>query len=237
MGAVIHRKDDLGNHKNQVLIALNPTVGMDVRDSDKSQDAWLPAASGIWRVEVRNPSNASVTFHAWIERDNRGEDPLVKQSQFLTSRLPMEGEEEDGEEFRNATPEERHTLGGFCTGKQTIVVGAYNLMTGRAMPYSSLGPTVDGHTKPDIYAPGSSDPAGDGIEAASAMSANLVRMSGTSVAAPFVTGLIACEFSKVGSDWPTLNTEKIIALLKQDGEKIVSPDKREDAPIAIRIKD
>ena len=176
MGAVIHRREDPGNGKNQVLIALNPTAGMAVRDGDASHEGWSPAASGIWRVEVCNPTDASVSFHAWIERDDRGEGPLVRQSHFLTSRLAAVGEEESGEEFRKALTEEKHTLGGFCTGHNTIVVGAYNLATGRPMPYSSLGPTVDDRPKPDIYAPGASDPAGEGIEAACARSANLGRV-------------------------------------------------------------
>jgi subtilisin family serine protease len=242
MGAVIHRKDDQGNHNNQVLIALNPTAEMAVSNSGNSHEVWSPAASGIWRVEVCNQSTTPVSFHAWIERDDRGENPMVKQSHFLTSRLPTGGEkEEDGEEFRKATTEEKYTLGGFCTGKKTIVVGAYNLATNRPMPYSSLGPTVDGRPKPDIYAPGASDPAGNGIEAASAMSANLVRMSGTSVAAPFVTGFIACELSKARSSGETLNAEQIIDLLKRDRVQIESPDAPEDDPknlsYAIRIRD
>jgi hypothetical protein len=189
-------------------------------------------------VEVRNPEDVPVEFHAWIERDDRGENPMVNQSHFLTSRLPAEGEkEDDGEEFRKATTEEKFTLGGFCTGEKTIVVGAYNLATRRAMPYSSLGPTVDGRSKPDIYAPGASDPGGNGIEAASAMSANLVRLSGTSVAAPFVAGLIAREFSDAESDWRTLDTAGIIKRLKKGGDTIESPDGQKDGPYSIRIRD
>lgn len=235
MGAVIHRKDDQGNRKNQVLIALNPTAGIAVRNSEKSDEAWSPAASGIWRVEVRNPTNVPVDFHAWIERDDRGENPTVRQSHFLTSRLPAEGEKESIEEFRNALTEEKHTLGGFCTGRNTIVVGAYNLATKRPMSYSSLGPTVDNRIKPDIYAPGASDPAGEGIEAASARSANLVRMTGTSVAAPFVAGLIALKFSDEKSGWQALDTKGIVKKLQQEGERIVSPDGQIDGPYAIRI--
>jgi subtilisin family serine protease len=235
MGAVIHRENDLGNGKNQVLIALNPTARTSVRESDGLQKAWSPAASGIWRVEVCNPTDTAVSFHAWIERDDRGENPMVRQSHFLTSRLAVAGEEKDGEEFRKATTEEMHTLGGFCTGKKTIVVGAYNLATGRAMPYSSLGPTVDERPKPDIYAPGASDPAGEGIEAASARSANLVRMTGTSVAAPFVAGLIALEFSDEKSDWRTLDSEQIVERLQQEKNRIESPDGKKDGPYAIRI--
>jgi subtilisin family serine protease len=238
MGAVIHRKDDQGNHNNQVLIALNPTAEMGVSNSGNSHEVWSPAASGIWRVEVCNQSNNPVSFHAWIERDDRGENPMVKQSHFLTSRSLAPGEVEDDEEFRKATPAERHTLGGFCTGEKTIVVGAYNLATGRPMPYSSLGPTVgdDPRPKPDIYAPGASDPTGNGIEAASAMSANLVRLSGTSVAAPFVAGLIARKFSDPNSGWLKLDTKGIIEQLKKDGKTIESPDEREADPYSIRIR-
>jgi len=234
MGAVIHRANDLGNHKTQVLIALNPTAEAAVSDIGALNKPWSPAASGIWRVEVSNQEDTDVAFHARIERDDRGENPVVEQSHFLTPRLLVEGEEEGGEEFRKATIEEMNTLGGFCTGENTIVVGAYNLATKRPMPYSSLGPTEHKHKrlKPDVYAPGASDPAGEGIEAASARSANLVRLTGTSVAAPFVAGLIACRFSEKPG-WRDWSTKQIIEKLQQDGKRIKSPDGEEAYAIKI----
>jgi hypothetical protein len=62
-------------------------------------------------------------------------------------------------------------------------------------------------------------------------------LSGTSVAAPFVTGLIALKFSDAESGWLTLDTEGIVEKLKQDGEKIVSPDDQKADPYSIRIRD
>jgi len=102
------------------------------------------------------------------------------------------------------------------------------------MPYSSLGPTEHKHKrlKPDVYAPGASDPAGEGIEAASARSANLVRLTGTSVAAPFVAGLIACRFSEKPG-WRDWSTKQIIEKLQEDGKRIKSPDGEEAYAIKI----
>jgi len=226
MGAVIHRANDPGNNKNQVLIALNPTAEAAVSNIETLNKPWSPAASGVWRIEVSNQGETAVAFHARIERDDRGENPVVEQSHFLTPGLVAEGEEEGGEEFGKATKEEMNTLGGFCTGENTIIVGAYNLATKRPMPFSSLGPTEheQKRPKPDIYAPGASDPGGEGIEAASARSANLIRLTGTSVAAPFVAGLIARRFSEKGSGWLDLDTKQIIEKLQKGGEPMESPD-------------
>jgi minor extracellular serine protease Vpr len=100
-------------------------------------------------------------------------------------------------------------IGG--TGKKIITVGAYTTFaryTGsyvnRIASFSSKGPTADGRTKPDITAPG------DAIVSSIPDVANVINnadgkiaqsienktyywayMSGTSMAAPFVTGVLA----------------------------------------------
>jgi subtilisin family serine protease len=129
--------------------------------------------SGVWGIELRAVGARPVDFHAWIERDAPGH-----QSQFVA-----------------ADDDSSHTVGSISCGKNTIVVGSYQPKpTGRDLSaFTSEGPTRDGRQKPEVSAPG------DGILAANALSRNgAVRMSGTSMAAPHVTGLVALVMQAAG---------------------------------------
>ncbi len=127
--------------------------------------------SGVWKVRLKNVGEASAKFHAWIERDDRG-----------PSRLGGEFVKDDG------------SIGSIACGEDTIAVGAYEPRSARRNLFirSSAGRTRDGKQKPEVSAPG------DNIQAARALSQGTIRLSGTSMAAPHVTGLIALLMQRAG---------------------------------------
>lgn len=130
------------------------------------------APVGVWNVELRAAGTAAVDFHAWIERDD--DNPNLG----LPNQSKLFPEDNDG----------TSTIGSISCGKDTIVVGSYNAaVTGRDLSsFSASGPTRDGKQKPEVSAPGHR------INAASSRTGNgKVRKSGTSMAAPHVTGLVA----------------------------------------------
>jgi len=128
----------------------------------------LNIEGGSWTLEVETGQVRSQgEIHAWVERDNS------RPVQFTNHR---------GEEMTLSIP---------ATAQTVITIGAVN----SAFPVkntssSSYGLTRDGRAKPDLVAPGT------GIMAAEAgTSSGAMAMTGTSMAAPHVTGAIALLLS------------------------------------------
>ena len=152
------------------------------------------ATPGIWKARLHGTSVKNGEFHAWIERDETG------QSRFA---------EPDDDEYEIT---DECTLNTIACGKHTIVVGSYDA-TKHAPPSSvnsSAGPTRDGRRKPDLSAPGESVFA--------AYSRTLVlrnRVSGTSLAAPVVTGTIALMLAEAQKQRISLTAKQILKILKR----------------------
>lgn len=156
------------------------------------------AAGGSWEVELFATDVVDGRFNAWVERD--------AACPGCASRLAPE----DAVQLS--------TTGTICNGFRTIVVGAYNPHSPHRelASFSSAGPTRDGRVKPDLIAPGVS------ILAARSASPDLrptgtrlTRMSGTSMAAPHVTGTVALMFEAAGRP---LRIEETRALLLANAE-------------------
>jgi subtilisin family serine protease len=130
-------------------------------------------------------------FHAWIEREDGSQ----------TSFLPPH--------------ENNHTVNSIGCGHNTIMVGSYD-PTKPNQPisyFSSCGPTRDGRQKPDFIAPGQN------IWAASSLTRTKQnRKSGTSMAAPVVTGIIALMLSEANARNIKLDINQIRDILIQSAE-------------------
>jgi subtilisin family serine protease len=140
----------------------------DPNNGDNQIDILLEPSlpQGGWQVELQAVAvdRPPVKFHAWIERDDTGQS-----------------------RFGAADVDPTYTIGSISCSERTLTVGSYNA----AVPdlgissFSSEGPTRREIKKPEISAPG------HGIIAANARSQGATAKSGTSMAAPHVTGVVA----------------------------------------------
>lgn len=131
-------------------------------------DKW----GGVWQIKLHGEKVVNGKFHAWVERDH-----YLHQSTL--DRTTPTG-----------------TLGSISSGKYSIVVGSYDAHV-EGIPissFSSSGPTRDGRYKPEVSAPGHDVLAASSRPVSQEDTDKYVRKSGTSMAAPAVTGLIARVF-------------------------------------------
>jgi subtilisin family serine protease len=139
---------------------------------------YTAAPSGRWQVRLHGREIVDGRLHAWIERDAGGR----YQSRFPRSQASS-----------------RYTTNTICNSFRAIAVGAYDATQPGRPPtrFSSRGPTADGRQKPEVAAPGYR------IRAARSMpkhgwqpgDSRLTVKSGTSMAAPWVSGAVALMMS------------------------------------------
>ena len=165
------------NHQNRIRISLNNAGGLDL---------------GGWTIRLENPGGAAVAFHSWVSR-NSG------------ARLSFNGSPNPA----------AVTISTPGTAREVIAAGSYVTKppagAGGISNFSSRGPTADGRIKPDISAPGEvvkaarSRDANNAAFPPEAPGGQYLTLQGTSMAAPHVTGSIACLLEKR----PTLTQEQI----------------------------
>lgn len=156
--------------ENQIVMFVANRLA-EPNNKDNSIGVFIGGAfpAGTWIVRLHARGAGAISFHAWIERYD------VAQSSF-------------GEPHDNS-----HTLGSISCGHETIVVGSYDAhkTTKPISWFSSEGPTRDGRQKPELSAPGH-----DVLAAWSRTGNQTIRKSGTSMAAPAVTGIVALQFAE-----------------------------------------
>lgn len=173
--------------QGQVVLFVANRLG-EPNNQDNTIGVFLESGlpSGRWTVRLHGVTVQDGTYHAWIERD----DP--NPSNF-------------------APPHDNtHTIGSISCGHETIVVGSYDAhkATVPLSFFSSAGPTRDGRQKPEVSAPGHAL-----FAAHSRTGTGVTRKSGTSMAAPAVTGLVALLLAQAQAQGLALTSQQIRDLL------------------------
>lgn len=105
-----------------------------------------------------------------------------------------------------------HTITAPADARDAVAVGNANSQRLRAIT-SSVGPSADGRIKPDLSA------LGQGVAVVSS-NGNMVNTSGTSVAAPAITSLMAGVWQR----YPDLSAKEVVALVKNTASQAENPD-------------
>jgi subtilisin family serine protease/outer membrane protein OmpA-like peptidoglycan-associated protein len=159
----------------------------DPNNGDHQIDLFLyeKAEPGKWRLCIRAIEVHHGEFHAWLERDDLC--PAC-QSRFTCS--------EPIDPF--------YTTGSLANATLPLVVGAYDRhhIRKEISAFSSAGPTRDSRNKPDLVAPGVSVLAArSSPRRYDSKYPLLTRKSGTSMAAPHVTSVVAICFEMSPHLW------------------------------------
>jgi subtilisin family serine protease len=156
------------NGANYIAVYLSPQL---------REPAIVGVRAGQWLVRLLGRDVRDGRFHAWIERD----DPR---------KLGRVGDREAWvfpSFFSESSFVDTSTVSSLACGQRIVSVANLDGERRRINITSSQGPTRDGRQKPDIAAPGTDIAAANGFDAVD----RWIGMSGTSMASPYVAGVVA----------------------------------------------
>ena len=159
------------NGSNYIAVYLSPRLA----------DPVVGVQAGEWLVRLIGQEVRDGRYHAWIERDDpRRLGPIGRREAWVFPSF-----------FSERSFVDNSTVSSLACGQRIVSVANLDEPGRRIAISSSQGPTRDGRQKPDIAAPGTK------IVAAKAFSGpdGWVEMSGTSMASPFVAGVVGLMLS------------------------------------------
>ena len=133
--------------------------------------------AGVWKIRLHGEEIRDGHFHCWIERDDPYE--LDRLGQVRVFRFPSF--------FSERSNVDSHSVSSLACGNRVISVANLDTARQQINVTSSQGPTRDNRFKPDICAAGTEIVAANGF---ASDPASWVAMTGTSMASPYVAGVI-----------------------------------------------
>jgi subtilisin family serine protease len=186
------------NGNNQISCFLSPFF---------SRDGVVGVEAGVWMLRLHGRDVRDGSFHAWIERD----DPRRFR------RVGVESGWAFPSFFSRATAVDTHTVNSLASGDAVIAVANLDSDVERIHLSSSPGPTRDGRLKPDIAAPGSNVIGANGFDLPSRP---WIRMTGTSMASPYVAGVVGLMLEID----PRLTAAQIAGVLRRSARPLPGVD-------------
>jgi len=176
--------------KTMVLMAISPTA----RALEPGFAGFPLATPGRWKVgvQVRACHAASGVAHAYLARSDpnlgrmrRGRSGYLDSPGYDPDRYLRESEQLDSNQpVGRAEVAARGSINGLATGSKSGVAAGYRLSAGLPSPYSSGGPSRGLRAGPDWAYPTDDSVALSGVLAGGNRSGTVMRLIGTSFAAP-----------------------------------------------------
>lgn len=166
---------DMQPGRQMILLEVDPEV--------TGRTSWKVVLQAVDASNAVVAGRSPVLFDAWLERDDEGQSGICRGD----AMAPIQAKD------RSAT------IGTLSCSREALVVGAYTTRASQVdeWGYSGRGPSRRGDLrKPDLSAPGHDVFLVNSPRNAAA--GTCARASGTSIAAPFVAGTIACMYEA----WP-----------------------------------
>jgi subtilisin family serine protease len=177
------------NGANSIGIYLSPFL---------SEAGIVGVSAGRWLVRLRGIEVRDGRFHGWIERD----DPrrLGRFGEREAWRFPSF--------FSERSNVDRSSVSSLACAERIIAVANLDEAQERIHATSSQGPTRDGRSKPEVAAPGTDIVAAKGFSDEDDL---WVSMTGTSMASPFVAGVVGLMLALK----PRLTAAQIAGILQR----------------------
>jgi len=176
------------NGDNKISIYLSPFL---------SNTAVLGVTAGQWIVRLVGRDVRNGKFDGWIERDDPR--PLQQGPNPVFWRFPSF--------FAAGSNVDNSSVSSLACGPRVLSVANLDKLSAAINVSSSQGPTRDGRQKPDIAAPGTDILAANGFNPDQPW----VRMTGTSMAAPYVCGVAGLMLATN----PALNAAQIRGIMQR----------------------
>jgi subtilisin family serine protease len=184
------------NGLNYIAIYLSPRLRRPI----------VGVPGGQWLVRLIGRDVRNGKFHAWIERDDpRRVGRIGRRQAWVFPSF-----------FSENSMVDESTVTSLACGQRIVSVANLDEERRRINPTSSQGPTRDARQKPDLAAPGTNIVAAKGFAA----DGQWVKMSGTSMASPYVAGVAALMLSVN----PRLTGAQIGGILQRTAEPLPGAD-------------
>ncbi|UQD56396.1 S8 family serine peptidase [Flavobacterium sp. K5-23] len=211
----------IGGYKENALVGSAPDASYylfiteDVRNENPVEESlWVEAAENadMLGVDIIN------TSLGYFEFDNPAYNHTYSEMNGITTFMSKGAEiafsrgiivvAAAGNEGATSNPH----IAVPADAVSVIAVGAVNA-TKTKTSFSSIGPSYDGRTKPDVMAQGKA-------AVLSNEAGTIITADGTSFSSPIMAGVIACLWQA----FPTKTNQEIRQLIIQSGDRFVSPN-------------